>query len=221
MICISGDWYVLHGSTDCDKGNSNTPSNVIDVEFKTEAADYTQEDAVSLKSETNDYDSDDTRGDNIFEQSPVHFQSRIEVSSLPEIVIPPHVKQREIKKEPIRTQVGQSKRPRNISKPICKIETVTENTTDIATKPMRRNRKKVIYKATFLDHRPKASCICDVCNKTLGTFSSLRNHILNMHCESERSERVSCDECGQTFSTPGNLNSHKKIHLKCKAYVCT
>lgn len=62
------------------------------------------------------------------------------------------------------------------------------------------------------------SCICDVCNKTLGNFSSLRNHILHQHCLSERAERVSCNECGQTFSTPGNLNSHKKIHLKCK--VC-
>lgn len=55
----------------------------------------------------------------------------------------------------------------------------------------------------------------------MGNFSSLRNHILHQHCMSQRAERVSCNECGQTFSTPGNLNSHKKIHLKCKAYVCT
>lgn len=84
-----------------------------------------------------------------------------------------------------------------------------------------KKRKPITNKATFLDHRPKAACICDICNKTLGNFSSLRNHIINMHCTSEKNERVSCTECGQTFSTPGNLNSHKKIHLKCKAYVCT
>ncbi|XP_055326687.1 zinc finger protein 107-like [Sitodiplosis mosellana] len=221
MICISGDWYALHASAECDKENIDTP-NVIDVDVKTEAIDYTQEDAVSLKSEANEYAcsaySDDTREDNIFEQSPVHFQSHIEVSSLPEIVIPPVVKQKEVKQEPMHAV---TRKPRIVSKPISKIETPTESTNETDIKPARRQRKKVIYKATFLDHRPKASCICDVCNKTLGTFSSLRNHILNMHCESERSERVSCDECGQTFSTPGNLNSHKKIHLKCKAYVCT
>lgn len=209
LICISGDWYELHASVECDKKNSR--ANVIDV--KMETIDFIHEDDASLKSEVNDNNSDDTMGDDIFEDSPIQIQNHIEVSSLPEIV------KSVVKSNPKRTQ-----KPRNRSKPISKSWTIKVNPKETVTQPARRQqqqRKKVIYKATFLDHRPKATCVCDVCNKVLRTFSSLRNHILTQHCVGERHERVSCSECGQTFSTPGNLNSHKKIHLKCKAYVCT
>lgn len=200
LILINDNWYGLHTSAECNKENEK-PNEIV-VEVKAEVVDYTLEDG--LKSEINDYESEDTHQGDIFEESPMKLIDQIEVSPLPEIGIPRAV----------------PRKPKNISKTTIKTET-PKIVTKTDSKPSRKKRKKVSNKTTFMDHRPKASCICDICKKTLGTFSSLRNHIINMHCAGEKSERVSCNECGQTFSTPGNLNSHKKIHMKCKAYVCT
>lgn len=209
LICISGDWYELHASVKCDKENDKSNVMEVNVDVKTEAYDYGFGDERSVKSETFDDKSDDSRTDNIFEESPISYQNLIEVKSLPELIT---------RVESPRTV---PRKPRNAPKIKAKNDIFETKNEEKSSKPPRKKRKKVTYKATFLDHRPKASCICDICKKTLGTFSSLRNHMLNLHCVGKRSGRVSCDECGQTFSTPGNLNSHKKIHLKCKAYVCT
>ncbi|XP_031638564.1 zinc finger protein 208-like [Contarinia nasturtii] len=198
LISINGDWYGLHTSAECNKENEK-PNEVLS-EVKTEMFDFTLEDGASLKSEANDYDSEDSQRGNIFEEAQMKLLDHIEVKSLPEITVPRKLK--------------------NISKTTAKTDT-SKMVIKSISKQQRKYRKQVSNKATFMDHRPKASCICDICHKTLGTFSSLRNHIINMHCVTQRGERVSCQECGQTFSTPGNLNSHKKIHLKCKAYVCT
>lgn len=206
LICINDDWYELHTSVKCDRDNDITNDTVVNV--KAEVIDYTLADGIELKSEANDYDLDDSRDENIFGPSPINFQNHIEVNSLPEIV-------KEIQPRTV------FRKPKTTIKIQTKSKTQTMKKTVIEAKQVQKKRKQVVNKATFLDHRPTASCICDICNKTLGTFSSLRNHMINMHCVGERSERVSCEECGQTFSTPGNLNSHKKIHLKCKAYVCT
>lgn len=208
LMCINGDWYEMHASIECDKEN-NKP-NVNDDDIKTEAIDYSLDDVMSLKSEGHDYDSDKEE-DNIFEHCAVSYQNHIEVSPLP-VIVKAILKEESTKSNPRKPKSS----PKNTTKkePI-KVEVKNEETT------VPKKRKQVRVKASFLDHRPTSTCICDICNKTLGSFSSLRNHILNMHCVSERNGRVSCEECGQTFSTPGNLNSHKKIHLKCKAYVCT
>lgn len=185
--------------------------NPTDDDIKTEEIDYSREE-MSLKSEAHNYYTDDHQADE-FDQMSIRSHNHIVVNPLP--VIGKCV----IKKETSRSNPRKSKASSKITikrEPI-NVEVKREGSN---AKPPKKG-KKLSNKATFMDHRPKSTCICDICNKTLGTFSSLRNHILNMHCVSEKNERVTCNECGQTFSTPGNLNSHKKIHLKCKAYVCT
>lgn len=209
---MSGDWYELHASVACNK--ENDVPNAVDDDIKAEEIDYSL-DEMSLKSESNYFGTVDVQADE-FEQTPVVSHNHIVANPLPVIG------QCVVKKV---TSKSNTRKPKFSPKIAIKREPikrepmeVKQETTNV-TAP--KKRKKLSNKATFMDHRPKSTCICDICNKTLGTFSSLRNHILNMHCVSEKNERVSCNECGQTFSTPGNLNSHKKIHLKCKAYVCT
>lgn len=226
LICINSDWYELHASVECNKENILSNSN--DVQSidgdKIEDADCTVDDA-SVKSESNNYDSDDTKNEILFDEQP-NLQHHIEVNALPVISSPA------IKVGSRRTISRQTKTSANISKSpkIQKMPKLSANVsvkTEIVDVKMEndqkkpRKKRKKVDKVTFLDHRPKSSCICDICSKTLGSFSSLRNHMIHMHCSSGKSERVSCEECGLTFSTPGNLNSHKKIHLKCKAYVCS
>lgn len=224
LICINNDWYELHPSINCDTEPNKPNLNDIDVvtDIKAEAIVETVYES-SLKFEENIYSSDESRQFDTFEQSP-ELHSQIEVNPLPEIVKSAikvessarvSKKTRNKSKKLITSDVFAKKRKKSDVKSVIKMEIKTH------TKEKLKKRKPVTNKATFLDHRPKSTCICDICNKTLGNFSSLRNHMIHLHCLSEKSERVSCEECGQTFSTPGNLNSHKKIHLKCKAYVCT
>lgn len=213
LFCVNGDWFrfELHASTNCDKENDKPDLNELDGtnDIKSEAIEFIPADESNLKSETNDSSLDELERDDMYEPLP-SVETLLQVDSIPQIVEPAVKFETEMPKA----------RPRNRRKCFLKMEKSKTRNRKSRTKPTKR-REPVTNKVTFLDHRPKASCICDICDKTLGNFSSLRNHILNMHCVSEKTERVSCSECGQTFSTPGNLNSHKKIHLKCKAYVCT
>lgn len=218
LLCINGDWYELHATPGCDtKGDQQyVPTETYsDSEIKAEAFDFVSN--ARLKSEINDCNDssdDDPKDYSTFDSLSI-LEPHIEVKPIPQFVqslaklkTNLTISRARVKKSAaVRTQgIGQVK-VRRRNKPSQSATT-------------QRNRP-ASNKATFLEHRPQGSCICDICQKTLGNFSSLRNHILHQHCLSERAERVSCNECGQTFSTPGNLNSHKKIHLKCKAYVCT
>lgn len=221
LICINNDWYELHATVQCNKerneSNPNTFECIVD-NVKVEDSDTPEDSSVR----SYHYDSDDVEDDKIIDDQP-NLQQLIEVKPLP-VITDLDIKTKFRQKIPRKTKsvpkiTKNPKLPKIPKQVAVKKEKKSSKTSNDERKP-HINRKK-IDKATFLDHRPKSTCICDICNKTLGTFSSLRNHIINMHCLSGKNERVSCDECGQTFSTPGNLNSHKKIHLKCKAYVCT
>lgn len=219
LICINGDWYDLHASVECHKENSqpkhNDSDGINDVKVE-EFVDYTADD-MCVKSEQNDSDSNVTGDDLLFDDQP-NLHHQIEVNLLPEIenpIVKVDLRRTKIKK----TKYSIPKKAKVAVKPSI-VKKEKSSNSNVKVDKAHKVRKK-IDKVTFLDHRPKSTCICDICNKTLGTFSSLRNHIINIHCLSDKSQRASCNECGQTFSTPGNLNSHKKIHLKCKAYVCT
>lgn len=213
LLCINGDWYELHAAPGCeskiDQGYVPTAA-AIENEIKAEEFDFVSD--TKLKSEMNDFDgSDDVDRDyNTFDSLSI-LEPHIEMQPIPQFV----QSLAKLKKNLTITRTKTKKSP-----VVRKIQEIGQSKTG-RKPPVTKRNKPISNKATFLEHRPQGSCICDICKKTLGNFSSLRNHILHQHCLSERAERVSCTECGQTFSTPGNLNSHKKIHLKCKAYVCT
>lgn len=208
LICINNDWYEFHISPNCGQecDDLTVDENDKAKDIKSEAIEFVAENDLNLKPETNDFSSDDSEIDNLYEPLPS-----------PELLI--EVKPMPHKKQPVLVNIEKMSAKTNPKNTVKKENPRTKK--NKIKKKTPKKRKAITNKATFLDHRPKTTCICDICNKTLGNFSSLRNHILMQHCSSEKSERVSCSECGQTFSTPGNLNSHKKIHLKCKAYVCT
>lgn len=217
MLCINGDWYELHATPCFDtKGDQQyvpIPTvTAIENEIKAEEFDFVSD--TKLKSELNDFDSSDDvdRDYNTFDSLSI-LEPRIEMKPIPQFV-------QSLAKLKTNITISRARVKKNPA-----VRKKTQEIGQVKARqrkpPAKKRDKPASNKATFLEHRPQGSCICDICSKRLGNFSSLRNHILHQHCLSERAERVSCTECGQTFSTPGNLNSHKKIHLKCKAYVCT
>jgi len=57
---------------------------------------------------------------------------------------------------------------------------------------------------------------CSICSKVLSSFYGLKIH------EITHVKFYECDHpgCNKAFSTPGNLNQHKRIHAKERLYVC-
>lgn len=77
-------------------------------------------------------------------------------------------------------------------------------------------KKKKRQPATkFTDHRPKTSLICDLCQKVLANFNTMKAHMFNMHIQHKR-KRFACTECDLTLASPGILKAHMRIHWESK-----
>lgn len=209
LLCINGDWYELHALPGCSMSNDSTNDCHVEItnQIKREPIDVVCD---SLKFEINDNDSPDGFDEAPFDSSPIH-EPQIEVNTLPPLV----QSLAKLKKNITISRAKSEKRPNS------EIENISEWNVQRIVRPVRAPVQKKAKKASnkakvFMDHRPLGNCICDICGKTLANFWSLRSHIYHQHCPSGRTERVSCSECGQTFSSPGNLKLHSRIHLKCK-----
>lgn len=215
LLCINGDWYELHATPACNLGDDSQHNSCEAIStMKNEIKDN----FVSVSKQENDISDSDGMDDdyNAFDSSPIH-EPQIEVKTLPPIV-------QSLAKLKTNHEITIS-RTKVKRRPAVQIPDISAWKVQKIIKPAKPIKpiikKPLPNKTVFMDHRPLGNCFCDVCNKTLANFSTLRNHILHQHCSRGRRSRVSCNECDQTFSTPGNLKLHSRIHLKCKAFVCT
>lgn len=58
---------------------------------------------------------------------------------------------------------------------------------------------------------------CDICNKTLSSRNSLREHRITVHL---KNGRFPCNECEKRFTNRRALQIHRVIHTKERNYVC-
>ncbi|XP_078792931.1 uncharacterized protein LOC105353778 isoform X5 [Oryzias latipes] len=66
-------------------------------------------------------------------------------------------------------------------------------------------------------HRRNHGNQCHICGKTLSSIRGLSWHLMS-HSEKRN---FACDVCGKRFKNPGNLNSHKKIHMdRERSFLC-
>lgn len=198
LIRINNDWYEFHTTVNCNK--ENEIPDFVESSLLPELHDNDR-DEISIKTESSDGK----------EELDVKFlyniQQRLEIASINIHENRPTIKQPTSKRQSNKTFHTSHESKNTKKKSIKKQEEAKIE-----------NQAKFV--STFVDHRPKSDLICDICKKVLRTIATLRNHMKNIHTNS-KNERVTCSECGQTFSSLGNLNSHKRIHLKCKAFVCT
>lgn len=227
LLCINGDWYELHTTPGCDtKGDQQYVPCVAyiesDNENEVEAFEFVSN--KSPNSYRNDSDRTDVKDDYGSLDSVSILEPDIEVNALPPIIqslaklnTNLTISRTKAKRSPdVRRQGIAHEKEQNIFKPPSRPPDKFPRNETI------QKIKRPCNKTVFMDHRPLGSCRCDICNKKLANFSTLRNHILHQHCPSRKlKERVTCTECGLTLSSPGNLKLHKRIHLKSKAYVCT
>lgn len=222
LLCINGDWYELHVSPGCiaDNGSEHrTNRTCTDTnETKTEAFDF--ETDLKLKSEESDHDhSDNANEDYGTIDSPSVPVAEIEVKALPPIVQSlAELKTNLTIKRTTRTKTQKSPDISTQDISHWKVRKVIKSPVTQQIKQI-KHIKRISSQKVFMDHRPQGSCICDICKKTLASFTTLRHHILHQHSSSK--QRLSCNECDQTFSNMGNLKKHKKLHLDYKAYVCS
>ena len=60
--------------------------------------------------------------------------------------------------------------------------------------------------------------ICHICDLAFSEFSSLENHLVNVHTFKKQYQ---CGECGKTFQKQFNLKIHiANMHSKVKSYLC-
>lgn len=57
--------------------------------------------------------------------------------------------------------------------------------------------------------------VCDICNKSYKTKSTLKTHQLT-----HGAKTFLCSECGKDFATKSALFSHQKVHTREKPYTC-
>ncbi|KAL1453337.1 hypothetical protein WDU94_007481 [Cyamophila willieti] len=77
--------------------------------------------------------------------------------------------------------------------------------------------KQCMSKHIFSHHKAYSSVRiqCHLCTNNFTKESTLENHIRKRH------KRVPCEECGQTFSTTGNMTKHMDAQHKGKRYNCS
>lgn len=227
LIRINNDWYEIHHISNCikQKGIARLQKGIALGENFT-FAQYIDDDNHSVKSEADSTRSDaddalnkndevlDTRHDSPRDLDTVSVTSATQDDG-------PNNQNSGTEDSPVDSaakmptdHVTKAKAPRTI-KPTASLLTKRKK------KPRGLRRKRLKKRQPqFIDHRPTGETTCDICNKKLRSFITMRSHMRNIHTK-ERGKRVKCNECGQTFSSAGNLNSHKRIHFKSKAFVCT
>lgn len=218
MLCINGDWYEVHAAPGC---NTMGDQQYVPCETYNEdeneayASDFESDSDSKLKYEMNDCNSSNDKDYNTFDTLSI-FEPHIEVNTLPPLI------QSLAKLKTITISRTKAKKSVDaITKHISHRKELTVIKSTVSQVDRIQKIKRPCNQTVFMDHRPSGACKCDVCQKTLANFSTLRNHILHQHCLSKRTERVSCSECPRTFSSKGNLKLHKRLHLKSKEYVCS
>ena len=58
---------------------------------------------------------------------------------------------------------------------------------------------------------------CPECGKKLKHQHSLKQHIKQVHLDSDK---YKCEICGKCFGAPGNLKTHNLFHAKIKKFPC-
>lgn len=56
-------------------------------------------------------------------------------------------------------------------------------------------------------HRPTSNFCCDICNKTLSTYYSIKEHMISKHSIQTKQKR-SCSKCDKTFVSKKRLEKH-------------
>lgn len=215
LIRINDEWYALHNSVKCDKENcfisENDPTLRLN-EFK-EEIELNDECIDSIKNFDSESESIDEKLG-----SPLLL--------IPDLLVESDSKNKRSKRPPRKKVKKRHTKPEKTIEPIEQIEPIEEfnespdQSTEATESTEKPNVKKREPATKFMDHRPKASLICDICQKVLATYNTLKAHMYNMHIPRVK-ERFQCTECDLTLANAGTLKAHMRIHAKSKAFVCT
>lgn len=216
LIRINNDWYEIHHISKCRRQNGAIGNFTF--------SQYIDDDNHSVKSETNSIKSEagDVLSTNDDALDTRHTSQEVETATVFLATKDDGFNQNnDSEAKPTNSaaklesvHIAKAKASRTI-KSEATHQTRPKNTSRVLR--LKRHKKRQLQ---FIDHRPTGETTCDICNKKLRSFITMRSHMRNIH-SNERVKRVKCNECGQTFSSAGNLNSHKRIHFKSKAFVCT
>lgn len=218
LIRINGEWYGLHdiclqsGPNDLDFQNDAPFDDAIESFGKVGADEIFNEPppVQSIKQEI-----EDDHLSLIYK-----LQQRLQIIPLSQKLA---AKQNAAEQKPFggrQVSITRTKVEKSTKKPTPKKKTLPKPITKFVNRISSIKPQFTFSNKVWMDHRPAGAVTCDICNKTMRSFNTMKIHMNNFHLGLKK-ERVSCDECGQTFSSAGNLKSHKRIHLKCKAFVCS
>lgn len=197
MILVNGEWYSAHDTIKCNKEYCER-STLVKIE-KLYGEESKADDATA-----NDYDNAPTK-----EYAESEPDEKFEPDSLllpdPELI---DESEPNVSTQSQRKPLPKAKPPAKKVAPKQNVSTSGEG-----------GKKKREPATKFVEHRPKTSITCDICQKVLSTFNSLRAHMVNMHIPNVR-KRFECPVCKLSLANPGTLKQHLVLHEKSKAFVC-
>lgn len=212
LIEISDDWYELHTDFTCNKENKN----IANIEQDGDSLIIERQSNNSKHKEANDEIDKLKRLQSklaleiiplttIFLKPEVDVQSNISISSGysdQEGIRIVDVKNINENKQTIRDKRKKAIRPSK-TKTTCKEKT----------------QEKESEENKMVELRHSAKILCKICNKMLLNKATYLNHMQTVH-NPDKKRSVTCDTCGRSFSSAGNLKNHKKLHMETKEFVC-
>ena len=89
-----------------------------------------------------------------------------------------------------------------------------EENSELYQKIVNQNQSNETTDLSFVSQTP-STLNCEICGTSFTRFSSLKNHLKNIHYEGPPT--LNCDMCGKSFTSNSSLNSHlRNIHSEVK-----